>query len=103
MDGPVRAPGPPGFARRGFVGGVVVHDDMDIPILGAGPGDRLEDIEELPGPGAVPALADDRAPGARSSAAHSEWGPLRLASWVRRAAIPGSIGRTGWGRARAWI
>ena len=50
MDVPVRSPRQPSLDRRGLVGGVVVHDDVDVQPLGDAPVDLLQEVEELPGP-----------------------------------------------------
>ena len=62
----VRPPGQPGLDRRGLVGGVVVHDDVDVQIVRHAGIDQLKEVEELPGPVAT------------SRAAKSEVVPLRL-------------------------
>ena len=49
--------------RRGLVSGVVVHDDVDVQPLRDTPVDLLQEVEELPGPVAPVALADDAARG----------------------------------------
>ncbi len=100
-SGRVRAPGPPGFARRGLVGGGVVPGAMAGPPLGDLAGAPLEDGEDIPGPGAPLALAAARAGGEGARGAQRGGGPGRGASWGRRSARPGRIGRPGGGRARA--
>ena len=47
MDVIVRAAGEPGADLSGFVGCVIVHDDMDIERVGDRPIDLLEEVEEL--------------------------------------------------------
>ena len=59
----MRSPREPGFDLRRFMGGVVVHDDVDVQIIGNATIDLLEEIEEFPGPVALIALADDEARG----------------------------------------
>ena len=56
-------PRQPGFDRCGLVGGVVVHDDVDVEPVRDASVDQLEEVEELPGPVAAIALADDGAGG----------------------------------------
>ena len=63
VDVPVRSPRQPSLDRRGLVGGVVVHDDVEVQPLGDAPVDLLQEVEELPGPVASVALADDAARG----------------------------------------
>ena len=57
---PPRRPCPDG---GGLVGGVVVHDDVDIQALGDAGVDPLREVRELLGPIASAALADDEADG----------------------------------------
>ena len=63
VDVPVRSPRQPGLDRRGLVSGVVVHDDVEVQPLRGTPVDLLQEVEELPGPVAPVALADDEAGG----------------------------------------
>ncbi len=69
----MRPPSQLGFDRGGLVGGVVVHDDVDVEAVRNIAVDHLEEVEELLGP--VASVADDRAGG---DAANSEVVPLRL-------------------------
>lgn len=106
MDVPVRPPGQPSFDRCGFVGGVVVHDDVDVE-----PGrniavDHLEEVEELPGPVAAITLADDRAGGdveggeqrGRAVALVIVGAPLRDAGQHRQTRLPPRHSALGLGR-----
>ena len=61
MDVPVRPPCQPGFHCRRLVGGVIVHDDVDVQPLGDLGVDLFQEVEKLPGPVAPVALADDEA------------------------------------------
>ena len=45
------------------MGGVVVHDDVDVQLVGNASVDLLQEVEKLPGPVAPVALADDAARG----------------------------------------
>ena len=63
VDMPVRPSRQPGLDRRGLVGGVVVHDDVDVEACGNAAVDLLQEVEELPGPVAPVAFADDEAGG----------------------------------------
>ena len=61
VDMPVRPPCQPGFHCRRLVGGVIVHDDVDVQPLGDTAVDLFQEVEKLPGPVAPVALADDEA------------------------------------------
>ena len=93
-------PRQPRFDRRRFVGGVVVHDDVDIePVRDIGI-DLLEEVEELGCPVALVTLADHEAGG------HVERGEQRcraVADIVMGPplGIPGIIGSTGCSRSSA--
>ena len=63
VDVPVRSPRQPGLDRCGLVSGVIVHDDVDVQLLGDAPVDLLQEVEELPRPVAPVALADNAARG----------------------------------------
>ena len=54
----VRSPHQPGFGPRGLVGGVVVHDDMDIQSVWDVGIDLFEKIQKLGGAVALVAFAD---------------------------------------------
>ena len=60
---PVRPPCQPGFDCRRLVGGVIVHDDVDVQPFGDRAVDLFQEVEKLPGPVAPVALADDAAGG----------------------------------------
>ena len=45
----------------GFVGRVIIHDDMDVEVVGNRPVDLLKEVEELGCPVPLVALADDEA------------------------------------------
>ena len=68
--------GEPRFDLGCLVGGVVIHDDMDIEAFGDLSVDLFEELQELDGPVALVAFADDE-PEATSSAANSEVVPCR--------------------------
>ena len=57
------SPGEPGLDHRGLVGGIVVHDDVDIESFGQSGIDLFEEVEKLGGPVALVAFADDEAGG----------------------------------------
>ena len=59
----VRPPRQPRLDRSGLVGGIVIHDDVDGEPRGDAGINLLEEGEELPGPMALVALADDEAGG----------------------------------------
>ena len=63
VDVIVGPPRQPRLDRGGFVGRVVVHDDMDVEVLGDAGINLLEEVEELPGSMPPVALADDEAGG----------------------------------------
>ena len=46
VDMPVRPPCQPGFGCRRLVGGVIVHDDVDVQPLGDAPVDLLQEDRE---------------------------------------------------------
>ena len=60
----------------GFVGGIVIHDDMDIEPFGDLSINLFEEVQELGCPVTLVAFADDE-PRAISSAANSEVVPCR--------------------------
>ena len=70
----MRASGEPRFDLRCLVGGVVVHDDMNIEPLRDLTIDLFEEFQELDCPMALVAFADDKP---RSSAANSVVVPCR--------------------------
>ena len=82
------------------MGGVVVHDDVDVQILGDAGADLLQEVRELLGPVAPAALADDEAGGDVGSG--ERWGrpvapvvagpPLGNA-WAQRRHGPHTAGR----------
>ena len=72
----VRPPGEPRLDLGGFVGGIVVHDDMDIEAFWDLSIDLFEEVQELGRPVTLVAFADDEAE-ATSSAAKSEVVPCR--------------------------
>ncbi len=79
MNVPTRVPGQPALHGRGLVGGVVVHDQMDLEIVRDVALDHPQELKELPA--AVPreALSDDGANG------DVEGGEQRRGkSWARR-------------------
>ena len=55
----MRPAGKPCLDLGGFVGGVVVHDDMDIEPFGNLSIDLFEEVQELGRPVTLVALADD--------------------------------------------
>ena len=59
----MRPAGEPSPDLGGFVGGIVVHDDMDVEPFGQLSLDLLEEDQELGHPVATVALADDEARG----------------------------------------
>ena len=61
MHMPVRPPRQPDLHRCGLMGGVVVHDDVDVQPLGDTAVDIFREVEELLGPVVPVALADDEA------------------------------------------
>ena len=63
VDVPAGPLGEPGTDHRGLVGGVVVHDQVDIEVLGHVGLDLVEELEELRCPVAGEALADHLAGG----------------------------------------
>ena len=68
--------GKPGFDFGGFVGRVVVHDDMGIGPFGNLSVDLFEKVQELSGPMTLVALPMTK-PEATSSAANKEVVPCR--------------------------
>ena len=63
MGVPARPLGEPIPDDFGFMGGVIVHDDMNIEITGHIGLDPVEKLAELPRPVTAKALADDLAGG----------------------------------------
>ena len=59
----MRTPRQPGLDPRRLVGGVVVHDDVDVQPVRDIAVDHLQEVEELSGPVAPVTLAYDRAGG----------------------------------------
>ena len=76
MDMIVRPAGEPCFDLGCLVGGVVIHDDMDIEPFRDFRIDLLEELQELDRPVTLVAFADDN-PEATSSAANSVVVPCR--------------------------
>ena len=72
----MRSAGEPRFDLGRFVGGIIIHDDMDIePFRDVGI-DLFEEVQELGRSVTLVAFADDE-PEATSSAANSEVVPCR--------------------------
>src|SRR5256885_1953544 len=63
MDMPMGSPRQPSLDCRRFVGGIVVHDDVDVETLGHMAVDLPEKIEKLAGSMPLVALSDDEAGG----------------------------------------
>ena len=55
----VRPTRQPGLDRLGFMGRVVVHDDVDVEAVWNAGVDLLEEVQELSRPVALVTLADD--------------------------------------------
>ena len=55
--------GQPGLDRLGFVGGVIVHGDVDVEVVGRAGVDFLEEGQELLRPLAFVTFADDESTG----------------------------------------
>ena len=56
----MRPPGEPRLNLGGFVGGIVIHDDMDIEPFGDLSIDLFEELQELDRPVTLVAFADDK-------------------------------------------
>ena len=63
VDMPTRMAGQPTLDGRGLVGGVVVHDQMNVEVIGNLGFERAQELEELAAAVAWEALADDLAGG----------------------------------------
>ena len=61
MDMIMRTTGKPCLDLGRLVGGIVVHDDMDLEPIGNASIDFLEEVQELGRPVSLVALADDEA------------------------------------------
>ena len=95
-------PRQPALHGRGLVGGVVVDDQMQIEIGGSLAVDLFEEVQELLGPMAGQAFADDRA--SRDIESRKERrGAVALVSWVMVPARPFFKGKPGCVRSSAWI
>src|ERR1044071_3497328 len=98
----MRSAGEPRFDFGGFVGGIVVHDDMDIEPFGDLSIDLFEEVQELGRPVTLVAFADDEPRGdIECGKQRGRTMPHELC--VRRSGMPGIIGKTGCSRSRAWI
>ena len=98
----VGPPRQPPFDLCGFVGGVVVDDDMDIETFGNARVDLLEKIQKLGGPMTLAAFADHE-PRRDIEGSEQRGGSVAYIAGVRRSGMPGIIGRTGCSRSSAWI
>jgi len=63
VDMIMRPPGEPRLDLGGFVGGIVIHDDMDIEPFGDVSIDLFEEVQELSRPVTLVAFADDETRG----------------------------------------
>jgi hypothetical protein len=72
----MRPPSEPRLNLWGFVGGIVIHDDMDIEFFGDLSIDLFEEVQELGRPVTLVAFADDE-PRGDIDAANSEVVPCR--------------------------
>jgi hypothetical protein len=63
VDMIMRPPGEPRLDLGGFVGGIVIHDDMDIKPFGDVGIDLFEEVQELSRPVTLVAFADDETRG----------------------------------------
>ena len=102
MDVPARPFGEPFADQRRLVGGVIVHDEMDVETAWDGSLDLVEELAELGGAVAAVALADDLA--CRDVQGGEQRGrAVALVVVASPAGWPGRIGSMGWLRSSAWI